>query len=337
MAVYRIRLDAHLHAAFLAEKRKDPITKEPLSAGMEIVICANDQIAFVADNWTGACPICHCADTLPKVPTNKLPQRLGGIRPEAPPLIPSQARPTNADSEQEQLGIEQTEAQRRRNENEPGQREQAKTERHLVMRIGLFAAIAAMLVFFIFLGIINSSSGTQVGSTLNTLPLISLPPATSSEVSTMVSFSTLTLPISIDSTSTPSITASQSLSLSPAMSGFNACLKLCTGYNSLRTFPEKTTKIYIQWHYENIPSNAHYVRIWTQASREWVRYDCLWPNPSSGEENITLTEPDGLYSGEWTVTVYIDDKILLQENLTIQGNWKYWDPAGYFNSCYGKK
>jgi formylglycine-generating enzyme required for sulfatase activity len=103
MAVHRIRLDAHEHATFLAENRKDPITKEPLRAGMEIVVCANDKYAFIADSWTGACPLCQCTDTLPTVPVNSLPQRLGGIRPEALPPIPSPTRPTEADAGQRRV------------------------------------------------------------------------------------------------------------------------------------------------------------------------------------------------------------------------------------------
>lgn len=72
----RIRLDAQRHATFLAEQRKDPITKEPLRAGTEIVICANDKIAFIADNWPGECPICHNSNTLAYVPSNSLPSQL---------------------------------------------------------------------------------------------------------------------------------------------------------------------------------------------------------------------------------------------------------------------
>lgn len=67
MTTHRIKLDPIHHAQFLAEGRKDPITKEPLDAGMQIVICANDNVAFISDNWQGSCPICHGTETLSQV------------------------------------------------------------------------------------------------------------------------------------------------------------------------------------------------------------------------------------------------------------------------------
>lgn len=67
MTTHRIILDPIHHAQFLAEGRKDPITKEPLVAGMQIVICANDNLAFISDNWQGSCPICHGTETLSQV------------------------------------------------------------------------------------------------------------------------------------------------------------------------------------------------------------------------------------------------------------------------------
>ena len=83
MNPYRIRLDPQRHAAFLNEGRKDPVTKEPLSPGMVIVICAHDKVAFVADYWTGTCPLCGGTQTLADVPQNTLPSRIGGRSPAA--------------------------------------------------------------------------------------------------------------------------------------------------------------------------------------------------------------------------------------------------------------
>lgn len=77
MAIRRIRLNRQMHAAFLAEQRKDPITKEFLCDGMEIVICANDKLAFIVGNWPGYCPYCHGTETLSDVPRNRFPDRLG--------------------------------------------------------------------------------------------------------------------------------------------------------------------------------------------------------------------------------------------------------------------
>jgi len=79
MAVYRIRLDSQRHAAFLAEQRRDPITHEPLRAGMEIVICAEEKFAFVADNWVDRCPLCGSSNSLLQIPPNNVPPQIGRV------------------------------------------------------------------------------------------------------------------------------------------------------------------------------------------------------------------------------------------------------------------
>jgi serine/threonine protein kinase len=122
----------------------------------------------------------------------------------------------------------------------------------------------------------------------------------------------------------------------PTMSGFEICFEPCNGRNAVSSIPERTTKVYARWNYDNIPAGATYVRYWTQAGREWIRYECIWPNPSSGEEEITLTEPKGLHSGEWIFQIYINGELLLKESFFVEGSWTYWDPAGTFYSCYGK-
>jgi hypothetical protein len=84
------------HAAFLSEQRKDPVTKELLVAGMEIVICARDQYAYQAETWTGECPFCHGSETMSEVPqrqtirfsTNRIPFRLGKKPPSWPVFRP---------------------------------------------------------------------------------------------------------------------------------------------------------------------------------------------------------------------------------------------------------
>jgi hypothetical protein len=69
---------------------------------------------------------------------------------------------------------------------------------------------------------------------------------------------------------------------------------------------------------------------------EWVRYDCAWPGPEVGIDDISLLEPDGLHSGTWEVTISINGNVLLREQVVVEGNWSYWSPAGVFNTCYGK-
>jgi hypothetical protein len=96
MPPHRIRLDAQRHAAFLAENRKDPITFEPLRAGMEVVLCANEKIAFIADNWPGQCPRCNCSNTLDTIPTNNFPTHLRRRNTAHPPTRRSQPTSTRS-------------------------------------------------------------------------------------------------------------------------------------------------------------------------------------------------------------------------------------------------
>ena len=88
-----------------------------------------------------------------------------------------------------------------------------------------------------------------------------------------------------------------------------------------------------QWHYENIPVGAKYVRTWSMDGAPWVTYECDWPGPSDGLFEVTLSEPMGLRSGIWTVRVTVDGEELLQERIEVQGSWDYWDPAGTFKRC----
>jgi len=125
----------------------------------------------------------------------------------------------------------------------------------------------------------------------------------------------------------------------PSMSNFLACLGECAdnGSNARWSFPEKTTKIYLQWQYRDVPIGAHYIRTWSVRGREWVRYDCAWPGPELGVYYVTLTDPDGLTSGIWELEVSIDDRLVLQEQITVEGNWDAGTSAGVFNTCEGKR
>jgi RNA polymerase subunit RPABC4/transcription elongation factor Spt4 len=120
---------------------------------------------------------------------------------------------------------------------------------------------------------------------------------------------------------------------------FTACRETCleNGSNSTGTFPGGAQKIYARWAYENIPTGSHYVRKWTMDGREWVRYDCSWSGPETGIDDITLSEPDGLHSGTWEISITVDEVVLLREQIVVTGNWTFWEPAGVFYSCYGKK
>lgn len=121
----------------------------------------------------------------------------------------------------------------------------------------------------------------------------------------------------------------------PRITKFATCLQPCNGTNSTKVFPEGIRKIYASWNYKNIPVGAHYVRYWAMEGREWVRYDCYWPGPDSGHSEVELSEPDGLHSGTWTVSIIVNDEVLLSENIKVEGNWDYWYPVGVINSCFG--
>jgi hypothetical protein len=124
----------------------------------------------------------------------------------------------------------------------------------------------------------------------------------------------------------------------PRVYNFYACQEPCEadGSNARSQFPEKTTRIFLRWEFENIPAGALYIRRWTLEGAEWVHYECTWPGPRDGEVEISLIEPVGLHSGTWTVTISVDGVDLLSETIDIEGSWDYWNPPGAFNTCYGQ-
>lgn len=123
---------------------------------------------------------------------------------------------------------------------------------------------------------------------------------------------------------------------SPAMVEFSACAQPCNGSNATAIFPEGTKKIYTQWKYRNIPVGAVYVRTWAVNGKEWIKYSCKWPGPTNGQEVINLTEPEGLRSGVWEMTISINETVVMREKIQLLGEWKYWDPVGTVNGCYGE-
>jgi hypothetical protein len=125
----------------------------------------------------------------------------------------------------------------------------------------------------------------------------------------------------------------------PQASNFYTCLTNCQsdGSNHQTSFPEKIEIIYFQFAFTEFPVGAPYSRAWYKDGAEWVRYDCYWPGPEEGIENITLTDPLGLPSGTWNLVVTINGEQVLNESLTIQGSWSQWSPPGHFTSCYGKR
>ena len=121
----------------------------------------------------------------------------------------------------------------------------------------------------------------------------------------------------------------------PRIHNFSACKDPCNGSNATITFPSAITRIYLQWDYENIPYGAHYVRKWMMNGREWIKYDCTWTKSENGRDSVELTEPKGLHSGTWQLSIMVDNTVLINEQINISGDWDYWDPAGTLTSCYG--
>jgi len=146
-------------------------------------------------------------------------------------------------------------------------------------------------------------------------------------------------------TETPGVTNTPSgyptaISLpNPQASNFYTCKTNCAsdGSNHRTSFPEKIEVIYFRFKFTEFPVKAPYSRAWYKDGVEWVRYDCYWPGPEAGVEEITLTDPLGLPSGNWNVVITINGVQVLNKSLTIEGNWNQWTPPGHFNSCYGKR
>lgn len=125
----------------------------------------------------------------------------------------------------------------------------------------------------------------------------------------------------------------------PRTENFTTCVAECLsdGSNHQTTFPEKIELIHFGFEFEEFPVKAPYTRTWYRDGKLWVQYNCLWPGPESGVEEITLTDPLGLPSGTWNVVIEVNGELVLDETLTIEGNWNQWTPPGYFNACYGKR
>jgi serine/threonine protein kinase len=201
----------------------------------------------------------------------------------------------------------------------------------------LCLALAGILGGFVIIPILQQThqhnSPTQENQSLSFLNTSSVPTPTYIIAPTKM-FTNMPIPTKITTEiQIPILTATPR----PRLFNFQSCPESCNGQNNQSTFPEKTAIIYLQWQYENIPANASYIRISSFGGLEWARYECTWTNSSIGTEYRTFTEPMGIRSGTWTLTVIINGETLLSETIHVQGNWDYWDPAGYFNTCGGKR
>jgi TIR domain-containing protein len=115
--------------------------------------------------------------------------------------------------------------------------------------------------------------------------------------------------------------------LLPAASNFQACGEPCNGQNNSTIFKSGVKVIYVHFDYENFSPSSQFSRTWTNNGEQWITYSCTWDGPSSGTEAIKLTEPGGLRSGTWEMTITIDGVVLLTEDIMLTGNWSFWEPV----------
>jgi hypothetical protein len=192
--------------------------------------------------------------------------------------------------------------------------------------------IAAIGAYFLYPSFFGEATAT---STVPVIAFVDTPSATPSPDDTVTVTAENTATRTPAATSTPTATATPG----PVVNDFFFCLEPClpNGSNAVTVAPQGITQIFVRWTYENFPVGVNYVRRWTNDGEEWVRYQCLWPGPTSGVDEVPLTEPEGLRSGVWQVSILLDDEIVAQEQLTITGSWTFWFPAGVFNTCYGRR
>lgn len=93
-------------------------------------------------------------------------------------------------------------------------------------------------------------------------------------------------------------------------------------------------RICVTFDYSNIPADSTVVREWNFLGKErgersrWVRYECVWDQPESGQLQVDLRDPDvGLRSGIWEMTLTVASQEILREEITIPGDAEGWDPV----------
>jgi len=125
----------------------------------------------------------------------------------------------------------------------------------------------------------------------------------------------------------------------PSVSSFTTCVDECLsdGSNDQDTFPAQIELINFRFEFEEFPVKAPYTRTWYNNDKLWVEYNCLWPGPEEGVEEITLTDPLGLPSGTWNVVINVNGEEVLNETLEVEGAWNQWSPPGYLSTCSGKR
>ncbi|MFZ0545334.1 MAG: serine/threonine-protein kinase [Candidatus Promineifilaceae bacterium] len=204
----------------------------------------------------------------------------------------------------------------------------------IVLGIGAFLCLGLIVVggYLLYPALFGQETATP------TVPIIAAPPTLSEtpfpeDTETAAPEATATERTAVTETPTEPATPG------PAVSDIYFCLEPCLadGSNAVTAAPPGITQIFVRWNYENFPVGGSYVRRWTNNGEEWVRYQCIWPGPTSGIDEVPLSEPEGLRSGIWEVSILLNDEVVAQQRLTVTGNWTFWFPAGVFNTCYGRR
>lgn len=224
----------------------------------------------------------------------------------------------------------------------PAVRDAARPRRTLSSAVLLGGAIFLCLALLAFGAYVVYPGLIGVETAIPTPPVILVPNTPQTTAAAVVDgTATATIGSRVTEAATETATATSTATAVPGavVEDLFFCLEPClpNGSNAVSVVSAGITQIYVRWSYENFPNGANYVRRWTNDGQEWVRYQCIWPGPSSGVDEVPLTEPAGLRSGVWEVSILLDDVVVAQEQLTVTGNWTFWSPAGVFNSCYGRR
>ncbi len=135
-----------------------------------------------------------------------------------------------------------------------------------------------------------------------------------------------TPPAAID----PAQAAGTRVASGPLLTNFRTCDRPCTepGAQEIALYPEQTTQVFVSWDYTGLQPETPYVRSWSFAGQEWVRYHCIWRGPESGTFSIRLWDNEGLRSGTWTLTVTFDAAHVFSFGVPIDGAFTLFTPAG---------
>ncbi len=253
-----------------------------------------------------------------------------------------------------QTGSSSRQASRSTIAGDPGQKPRAITSnarsglsQWLAGGLGAVAALA-----FIIWGLMNLM-GRSSGNTLQPTPTLTAETRLESGITTNPTKTALPMaalpptaippkqPTAAKQAALPTMTTAPTATPDtlPRTSNFMACLTACEGDRdrNIKTFPSDIQKIYLEWDYENFPKGSRYIREWNVNGSLWARYDCTWNGSMNGTETrVTLTDPAGLDSGLWTLSIIVDDKVAMLQSFEVSGNRHNGDPPVYFDSCYGK-